>query len=530
MKKILQFYCLIGLLFCFVQTHLKGQDRNLHTYVRLDKYCDGDAYATVTVSGNKRGYRFNWLYNNATEATVHIPGSLFGTQICVERICPCGKRDTVCFVFDPGQYEKIELNGSARDASCHGRPDGSIEVNGNSGNLSYRWNNGGNGAQIGNLAAGVYTVTATDRLGCTATSSFAIREPRPVTEVQIVTTQTNCPNTADGQAYIDGVAAGAAVAWASGTGNGNAVSGLAPGVHQVQVSMGDRCSTIPFTIHSPKAPDINAELTKPVRCHGERNAALEIKISGGGKAPFIANFEDQVKNLEENETMVVSGLGAGAYNIQVTDAKGCITYKTITINQPEPLTAAVQIPNHHGYSIGCNGGKAEVSFIASGGNNGYHTRWKKGNELITDGSTAAELEPGRYTAVVSDSKGCEFNQSFEVTEPEKIRILMKKVKSNRMFSIYRFNGKGGAGQLKLSKKWAVAFGNKKLEVTATDENKCVKSQRFRLKTITPPGPRWDSTPKIIANKLMLCFDGSGIKGAKMGVRRNLRPSGARLAR
>jgi hypothetical protein len=65
--------------------------------------------------------------------------------------------------------------------SCFGQNDGQVNLNlPFSTNYQVSWNSGGNGAQLNNLAAGIYTYEYQDIFGCSAIDSVQIFEPMPL--------------------------------------------------------------------------------------------------------------------------------------------------------------------------------------------------------------------------------------------------------------------------------------------------------------------------------------------------------------
>ena len=71
---------------------------------------------------------------------------------------------------------------------CHGDSNGTITVNSTGGQapLSYAWDNGMNGAQINNLKAGSYIVTATDADGCFTSDTISLIDPSQLTSTTAV--------------------------------------------------------------------------------------------------------------------------------------------------------------------------------------------------------------------------------------------------------------------------------------------------------------------------------------------------------
>lgn len=76
----------------------------------------------------------------------------------------------------------LTLTATVQQVSCPGLCDGSITVTpqGNAPPFSFLWSNGATTSAVTGLCPGTYTVTVTDSLNNTATSSFALNVPVPL--------------------------------------------------------------------------------------------------------------------------------------------------------------------------------------------------------------------------------------------------------------------------------------------------------------------------------------------------------------
>lgn len=93
------------------------------------------------------------------------------------------------FIFSMVDFPPLSVNLSARNVSCNGLKDGSIQANGvgGNGNYTYRWQNGNRESIIKELGVGKYGLTLFDRNGCKLDTSIILTEPTPL---QIGTIQT----------------------------------------------------------------------------------------------------------------------------------------------------------------------------------------------------------------------------------------------------------------------------------------------------------------------------------------------------
>ena len=142
----------------------------------------------------------------------------------------------------------------------------------------------------------------------------------------------------------------------------------------------------------------------------------------GGTAPY--EFTLSPGNVT-NQSGIFTGLYAGSYSIQISDANLCTTGKTITLTEPANGLSLTEVVSSH-VNISCNGltdGQFEISGSGGSGNFEYSL---DGSTWTSSGLFTA-LSPGDYNPVVRDqqSTGCVYTLSAPVTitEPAAVGFL-----------------------------------------------------------------------------------------------------------
>lgn len=161
------------------------------------------------------------------------------------------------------------------------------------------------------------------------------------------------------------------------------------------------------TILLTDPPALQATLsTAAATCFGSKNGTATIAPAGGsGPYQFLWNTG--------NTTAQITGLTAGTYTAQVTDAKGCTATFTGSVSQPASI--AVQSAT---YAVGCFGEKTgRIALKISSGMPGYTIAWSGPNGYTGQGDSLSQLAAGTYTATVSDAAGCTLVFSETVTQP-----------------------------------------------------------------------------------------------------------------
>ncbi len=146
--------------------------------------------------------------------------------------------------------------------------------------------------------------------------------------------------------------------------------------------------------------DITIVQQSPEQC-GQSNGMLE--VSGEGGAPpynymWNDNFQDAIR----------TGLSAGTYSCEVTDADGCTASVSIIIGNTgsaPQLTSSVQPTT-------CDESNGQATITAQG-NAPFNYLWNDNNNQTT--ATATGLSEGTYTVVVTDADGCESVENIPIS-------------------------------------------------------------------------------------------------------------------
>lgn len=359
--------------------------------VAITAHCgqaDGDL--TINTSGGTSPYTYLW--SNGASGSNQINNVLSGTYtFTVSDANGCTASSFGVIPDEPAPT--ITLNNSI-DASCFGVADGRIRVNVAGGVPPYNllWSNGTVGLLNSNIAAGTYTVTVTDAVGCTATFQSSISEPTSISLVPSSTTAT-C-GSANGSANI--VAVGGtgpySYAWSPIGGNAATATNLGAGSYTVVVSDANGCTEqMNVNVGSSNGPSAVVLLQTDVSCNGGNDGALTISVNGG-VAPYVYAWSA----IGSGTTGV--GLTAGNYTVTVTDNNSCTSVVSATINEP---TALSTIPSTYISHCGQADGGADI--IVNGGTPVYAYNWSTGTSV---NNTLSNVPSGSFTVTVTDANGC----------------------------------------------------------------------------------------------------------------------------
>ncbi len=290
-----------------------------------------------------------------------------------------------------------------------GQNNGSVTANPSGGpGYTYAWSNGGTNETIANLAAGNYTVTVTDWLGCTATASATVNTSTPITTT-ITPNHTTCAlNNGSATANPSG-GAGYTYAWSNGT-NTQTISNLAQGNYTVTVTSNQGCTTTgSITINSSNPLVVTTNSTDE-SCFNCNNGSATANPNGG------AGFTYAWSNGGNSQT--ISNLAPGIYTVTVTNSDGCTQTASATVNVfgCDEITLETDVENAYCYSdLGV------VLVIASGGNAPYTYEWSNGE------INAKMVAPaGFYTVKVVDVSNCSNTATVIIDQPQELTVNIEE--------------------------------------------------------------------------------------------------------
>ncbi len=240
--------------------------------------------------------------------------------------------------------------------------------------------------------------------GGTLTLFYQFVEPLEIaTEVA---SDVTCNGASDGSVSIthSGGSQPVSVLWSNGA-TTDMITGLDVGTYTAVVT--DLCGNSvsrTFNISQPEKLAASASASA-ILCFGG-SADVDLTVTGGTQ-PYSYDWSNNTNNQD------LSGVAAGTYTVTVTDANGCATDASVTISQPEKLTASASAS-----AILCFGGSADVDLTVTGGTQPYSYDWSNN----TNNQDLSGVAAGTYTVTVTDANGCATDASVTVSQPEELTI------------------------------------------------------------------------------------------------------------
>ncbi|MEM6317342.1 MAG: PKD domain-containing protein [Bacteroidota bacterium] len=347
--------------------------------------CPGGADATATLEV-MTDEAFGIVWDNESRGATGTNLSVGKHFVTVTLISGCSYVDSIVIADRP----PLEYSIETVNALCVGVNNGRTDITDTVG-LSYRWSTGDSTNVISNLAAGNYSVTISDTLGCTAVELINIGVDTAAT-LQVSAVDATCFGISNGAASANDTLnlTGYSYLWSNGD-TTSSISGLAPNTYFVLATNAEGCA-----------------IADSVNVLAEREVALDINLTDA----TCAGVSDGAISI--NDTLDVTGfrfgwstgdtvssvnnLAAGDYTVVVVDTSGCLTGAVITVGNTRSLDIST-VATDAACEVAGNGTVAIQDSIDI---TNLSIRWSSGDStaMVTD------LAPGTFTVMVTDTANC----------------------------------------------------------------------------------------------------------------------------
>ena len=369
-----------------------------------------NSYSTAalssTVNGGVAPYSYTWTPGGAN--TSSISGLSAGVYTLTVKDANNLITSNTFVVTQPAV---LAATPTQTNLTCFGSGNGraSVLVTGGTAPYTYSWSpTGGTTANAINLAANNYICTVTDANACPVlTTTFNITQP--VSLISATSTQTNvsCFGGSNGVGAITAAGGTGALtySWTPSGGTSATASGLAANNYSCTIKDVNNCSiTNTLNITQPTLLTSTLVSQTNVSCNAGSNGAASVTAAGGTTAYTYA------WTPTGGSSASATGLAAGTYTCTITDAKSCVSTKTVAITQPAAALAAATTQTNI-LCFGLNTGAASVA--TTGGTTAYTYVWAP-----TGGTsaTASALIAGNYTCTITDANACTLVKTFALTQ------------------------------------------------------------------------------------------------------------------
>ncbi|MDF3025694.1 MAG: gliding motility-related protein, partial [Fluviicola sp.] len=473
------------------------------TTVVTNVACFGGSNGAInlTPTGGTGPYTFNWLPSGPT--TEDRTGLIAGTyQVQVTDVNGCTGTVSAT-VTQP--TSAVSGTTVVTNVACFGGANGAINLTPTGGTGPYTFNwlpSGPTTEDRTGLVAGTYQVQVTDVNGCTGTVTATVTQPTSAVSGTTVVTNVACFGGSNGAINLTptGGTGPYTFNWLPSGPTTEDRTGLVAGTYQVQVTDVNGCTaTVTATVTQPTSAVSGTTVVTNVACFGGANGAINLTPTGG-TGPYTFNWLPSGPTTEDR-----TGLVAGTYQVQVTDANGCTGTVTATVTQPtSPVSGTTVVTN-----VACFGGNTgAINLTPTGGTGPYTFAW--GGGITTEDRTS--LTAGTYSVTITDVNGCTGTVNPTVTQPAAAVSGTTVVTNVACFGgntgAINLTPTGGVGPYTFSWGGGVTTEDRTgltagtYSVTITDANGCTGTVS---PTVTQPAATVSGTT-VVTN--VACFGGS----------------------
>ncbi|WP_419213145.1 gliding motility-associated C-terminal domain-containing protein [Maribacter sp. X9] len=388
---------------------------------------------TTTVNtSNNPSITYTGLTGGATY-TVSVKGST----------CAIAESKSVTLPFGL-QFDEASV--VAKNVTCFGQNDGSISLNngavtvtGGKSPYNFSWTGPDNAVyntqNINNLAPGVYVLTVTDQIGCSATytANIASKSELEIRNVQVVNQQLRCAGDTDAEIGIQITSDASSqiqINWfKNGTSfatNSTNLTNLGPGSYEVVVTDINSDPNAPCTarqtivITAPEVFTATEVVTNGAQCYAanaQRSFTVEVS---GGTAPYEYSVDGNTAVMFSTSQVVITGLSNDSHVITVTDANQCAV-QTFTLQRSEPITyngtmsfTIEPCAGDYPFALDENLITGGTPFYDTNNQPYYLFEWRGPNNFSAQDITTFDAASGSYFLTIIDGNNCE-SQELEFT-------------------------------------------------------------------------------------------------------------------
>ncbi len=449
---------------------------------KQDVSCFGanDGVLSVLIEQGTEPFSFQWSNGQGTASVSGLEAGSYSVKVIDATGAELVLEDSI------QQPPAISVVGETTNASCSGVNDGSIVIapSGGEGEFTFLWSTGATTKDISDILPGNYTVTVTDKAGCSAEETFSVGRN---TEIIIGVEQTK-PGCTSSDGKLDITVSGGeepyTYMWSTGS-ESEDIDNLVAGLYDITVTDSWGCSARKFINLTASNPlSLSFQVAK-TDCD-EPTGAIDLTVTGA-----TADLTYAWSNGETSEDL--EGLPSGKYTVTVTDANGCSrTGDALVSERSFMVSGTVDKPSCSGESDG-----SILLDDPTGGEPPYTYEWSNGsteNELHGIGS-------GIYTVVVTDANGCTGQASFLVSNPPALTVEAVVTNTDCTRS-YAIDLTGSGGSEPYDYRWNDGSNSEDREglsagtytVLITDANGCTMEKTIEVEDagsvsclILPPG-------------------------------------------
>jgi gliding motility-associated-like protein len=394
-------------------TTVAASERIIMVADRYDVSCNGlqNGFIDVEVTGGTGIYTYLWSIGGQTTQDISSLATGVYTLTVFDAINGCTATTSVVI----GEPQQISIISQVEPVLCAGGSNGAIVlgVSGGTPSYNYQWSNGATTQNVSGLPQGLYSVTITDSLGCTASTAISVVTQYNLLVSSAVTNASCGQNNGLINISVTGGSGSYTYLWSNSL-TTTTISNLTAGVYTVTVNDAVGCSVVQnVLVSSSSGISVTGTVTN-AQCLNPNTGVIITSVSGGA-IPYTYLWSNSLT------TSSISSLAPGNYIVTVTDKDGCIEIAQFTVS----INGNLQI-NVNTTLAGCQTANGTATASTTGGSAPYSYVWSNGQT----GTTATGLSVGVYSVTVTDALGCSGTQTFTVNSANQPTVTVNVLNNN----------------------------------------------------------------------------------------------------
>ncbi|MDI9881107.1 SprB repeat-containing protein [Flectobacillus longus] len=374
-------------------------------------YKSKDGIIEVVSTGGNNGNIYTIDYQNRSQNSTYfnnLPDGTYSVKVTDRKGCLAIVSNMV--LAEPSKIKTVSVGTMPL---CYGDGNGKINIAVNGGTPNYRVNfeglisevNGTNYTkELSNLFAKAYTFYVLDSHNCVDTINYTLTQPTQL-QNKITIKENDCFGDLTGQVQVLGLQATPPYRYSlqnqeiTETFESTGIfSKLKSNNYIVTVFDFNNCKlSTTIKVAQPDKLVITPIYQDTIRCFGENNGAILLKVTGGIKSYIYS--KDSTNYFSDS---LFTGLKAGLYNFWVKDANKCLATSQLSATEPALLDLSL-LSKSNPLCLGESNGIVQLK--ATGGNGG-NIYWQD-NATKQSNDRFIGLTQGQYTYKVVDRKGCQ---------------------------------------------------------------------------------------------------------------------------
>ncbi|MDB4126981.1 GEVED domain-containing protein, partial [Flavobacteriales bacterium] len=393
---------------------------------------NNDGSIFVQANGGNGSFSYSWNNGGNTDSIFNLITGQYNVMV----VDTLGCSDSSFYLITEPLALTLNFDSinSYLSTSCYDSCNGSIYINpvfSPLATFTTYWN-GPNGfsstdEDIFNLCAGVYNLSVISA-GDSTHFIFEVIQPNEL-EVSIYSDSILCYNgNALSTAYTYGGTLPYSFAWSDSTSNISTI--LSAGIHNIQITDVNGCivrDTI--TLLNPDTMIITTTFSS-ISCHNGSDGIINLLVNQGA-SPYIFSVNNGISYQSNNN---FNSLPAGNYTIKIKDSNNCSQNTNITIDNPLPFTATIDMINST--NVSCYGlCDAIPIFLPTNAIGSLTQDWGTNNP--------PPLCAGAYSCLLTDGNGCITTvNNITISQPGPLVLTL----SNQDTTTCNNNGNDGLAQ------------------------------------------------------------------------------------